>query len=165
MPAVGDPILAEDLLFARKTANQTLAGSSTALQDVTSLSVAVKASTVYVVECVFYHDLSSGTTEDVQYGWVFPSGSTLRMGAMGGTAAGVTGGTSTDINIQVKDITSGTTTQTFGASTTATGAVLRGVLVVGSTAGTFKVQAAQATSGVNTIRVLTNSHIVLTRVA
>lgn len=164
MPAVGERALAADLLFARLTGNVTLATSDTTLQDVTGLSVSVPANFIYVVDMVLGADVASGSTEDIKFGFTFPSGASLRVHGMGGTTAGVTGSTASDMNIQATDITSGSTTLAYGTSTAGTWVLLRGVLVMSSTAGTFQVQAAQNTSGANAARVRGNSYIMLTRV-
>jgi hypothetical protein len=164
MPAVGDPILAEDLLFARLTSNFNLATSSTTLQNVTGLSVSVPANSVYVVEAVLLGINAAGTTEDIQYGFAYPSGGSLRAGAIGGTTAGVSGESATDVQLLGITMTSGSTTLRFGLSTTATTARINGVLSVGSTAGTFQLQAAQNTSGANVCTIQAQSYILLIRV-
>lgn len=162
----GSPILAEDVLFARLTATTSLTTSSTSLQNVTGLSVSVVTNAVYVVDCLFLHDNVAGTTEDIQYGFTFPSGATFTVGVIGGTAAGVSGSSSTDVSVVSTDsVSSGVTAFPFGCSTSGTAARVRGVLITSSTAGTFQVQASQATSGGNASRVRRNSHITLTRVA
>lgn len=163
MPAVGDPILAEDLLHA-VSGSVALAASSTTLQNVTGLSVSVPASTVYAFRGVFFASVASGTTEDIKYGFTFPTGAQLRAAGTGGTTGGVTGGSASDVNLQLSTFTSGTTTQAFGLSTSVTMVVFEGILTMSTTAGTFQVQAAQNTSGLNVVTVAASSYIMLTRI-
>lgn len=162
---VGDPILAEDFLSAFLTAGVNLNTSSTSLQNVTGLSVPVVANATYFVDFTPRHSIASGTTEDVQYGFTFPTGATLRMLRLGGTPAGVSAGNSTDMSVTHDVFTSGSTAAAFGASTTTTGAIIRGILTMSSTAGTFQVQASQATSGGNVVTVQIGSALLLTRIA
>lgn len=161
----GDPILAEDVLVARLNANISLATGSTALQNVTGLGIAVPANTVYLVEMSLQVLNAAGTTEDIKFGATFPAGASLRLCAMGGSATGVAAGASTEMNVLVQNLVSGTTTFAFGASTSTTNVVLRGVLTMGSTAGTLQVQAAQNTSGANVSSVRVESYMLLTRIA
>lgn len=160
---VGDPILAEDEAFAHLSSNFGLATGTTTLANVTGLVVPVVANAIYEVRCRFRHSNAAGTTEDVKYGFSFPTGSTMRMDAIGGTAGGVSGTTSTDMTLQSDAVTSGSTAFPFGASTSATSAYLDGILAVGSTAGNLQVMAAQNTSGANATSVLIFSYIVIER--
>lgn len=166
MPSVGDVIKASDLLFARLTSSFALTASNTTLEDVTGLSVSVPANTVYAVDCVLIGFNDAGTTEDIKYGFAFPTGATLRGAIIGGTTGGVSGSSASDMTIfsPSSGFTSGSTALPVGLSTSATVARVSAVLVMSSTAGTFKVQAAQATSGTNISRVQTASYIMLTRV-
>lgn len=163
MPAVGDPILAEDLLFAQASSTP-LATSSTTLQSITGLVVPVSANAVYIVSGALFASLASGTTEDIKYGFTFPTGATLRLGAQGGTTGGVSGGASTDLSIPFSGFTSGSSTFGFGLSTNVTTVMIAGILTMSSTAGNFQVQAAQNTSGANVVTVAASSYILLTRV-
>lgn len=164
MPNAGDLIVAEDVVVARLTANVTLATSSTTLQDVTGLAAAALANEVYLVDMALFAQNAVGTTEDIKYGFTFPTGAALRLAAIGGTTGGVSGANATDMFIRVQDITSGSTTMAFGVDTLITYTHMTGILTMSSTAGSLQVQAAQNTSGANAVSVRTGSYVKLTRI-
>lgn len=150
-------------LAAKKSANQNLTTSSTTLQDVTDLAVAVAANTTYEGLLIFATALSAGSTEDVKIGFTYPTGATLAFGGIGpATTVTATSGDG-EFNYQSSS-TSGTTTIAYGVFTSRTVVIISFYLDMSSTAGTLQVQAAQNTSGANTVTVSSASRMIMWRV-
>lgn len=175
-PAAGEKVRASKIqaligdlrpISAFVTADQALATSSTTLQNITDLSIAVAANLTYEIDVHLMAVLSSGTTEDIKVAATFPAGATLyNLVAMGGSTTTVTTFNATDMTIVANSpITSGTAYTSFGLSTTVTGSVNPLYLQMSSTAGTFQVQAAQNTSGANTVTVKKGSLLVARRLS
>lgn len=134
-------------LFSRLTADAPAMVSDIVLNDVTGLSLAVAASTVYEIGGLIIY--RSATAADLKLGWTFPFGASGLWNLLG---------------LQLSAATS-TDTATFGApqisQTAAVGGVgvgtdvaarISGLLVVGPTAGALQLQACQNTSdATNTI--------------
>lgn len=159
MPNAGDPILAEDVLTA--TLSSTVGFTNNTLANITGLSVAVTDGNTYRVEQVLYASNAAGTTEDIKCGFSFPTG-TLRLGVQGGTTGGVSGSTTTDMQLAFNAFTSGSTTISIGLSTSVTTIMFVGIYTC-TASGTFQSMAAQATNGANTTNVAASSHLILTR--
>lgn len=149
-------------LVARKSADQSLATNSTTLQNVTGLVVAVTANTTYDGALIIAAANSSGTTEDVKYGFTFPSGATFDFFGVGPSTAITASNGDGEWGTQI-GATSGVTTRSFGAVAGGvyTNTLLLFRLAVASTAGNLQVQAAQATSGANTITIRLGSKMTL----
>lgn len=132
-----------------KSADETVT-SSTTLQDDNELAIAVRADAAYRVELHLVY--SSGTTPDFKFGWSYPSGATMAVGAyetFGGTFNGFA---------QVE-------TDTPPADGLAANEPLwlTGALFTSSTAGTLTFRWAQNTSDPGNTIVRKGSYLALTR--
>lgn len=147
-------------LRTRKGLDQNLATSSTAYQDITDLSLAVAANTVYDGELMIGHKLSAGNTEDLKVTMTWPTGAEVSVGAISldTTATSASGSAQLLYNAVYA---SGLTIFMAGLSTTATWSFVSFYLTTASTAGTLQVQAAQNTSGGNTCTVIAGSRLIL----
>jgi hypothetical protein len=155
-------------LYAEVGSNQALTGSSTVLQNITDLVVAVAANARYDFLAVPVASLSTGITADVRYGVAVPTGSTLHFGGAGATSAGpgAGSGSSTDVEfIQRLSATSASTVIALGASTAAIGTLLVIRVITGANAGNVQLMAAQGTSSVDITTILAGSYMSGKRVA
>jgi hypothetical protein len=140
-----------------------LATSSTTLQNVTGLSVPVAASVTYEGWLAAAVVLSSGTTEDVKFGATFPTGAVFDFFAAGPATTVTTTAGDGEWTVRLS-ATSGSTSTSFGLTTNAHTILLPITLVVGLNAGTLQIQAAQATSGGNTVTVKAGTRLTLWQV-
>jgi hypothetical protein len=161
MPSAGDVIRASDVtdLFARKTATESVT-SSTTLQDDDDLTVSVLANTVYTVQAMLRYD--GATTGDMKYKFVVPSGASFLYANMI-PATSITGSAGNTTNFAGFDDTQTLSVGAAGAGTTLAIAI-SGLLVVGGTAGTFKLQWAQQTSDATATRMFAGSFLRATKV-
>jgi hypothetical protein len=154
----------------RRTTDATRASSVTPTTD-TQITFAVDANAVYVIDGYIKY---SGTN-DFLMGWTFPTGS---LGEWQGLGNGTTVVSGTNTNATQQDVSSvwGYTvrtestdianTRTYGGiSTTPFGIQVRGLISIGSTAGTLALQWAQGTSGATVTTLYTDSHIRIEKVA
>ena len=142
----------------RKGSVQILTPSSTVLQNVTDLSVAVAINAIYIVRGVLYFDAS--TVADVKFAFTWPAGAGMRWGLVG--PALVTAGDA----VFNTSAGSGTALSVGGAGVgTVLMAVLEGDLVTAGTAGTLQLQAAQNTSEATNVSVHSRSRLDVWRVA
>ena len=122
-------------LYARKTADESLV-SSTTLQNDDHLFWSVVANTIY--ELSLHVTYNSGVTPDFKIGWTFPAGLTMTWAYIGVDLAGAI------VNrgnlIQTSVLAQG------GAAGVEIHLAVFGVVVVGGTAGTLRLQWAQNTS-------------------
>lgn len=130
-------------LFAMlyKTASQTMNVSSTALQDVTQLVVAMPTAGTFSFRAVIYYEAVAAG--DIKVAFSTPAGVTFRFGGIGV----ITGGTSSgDANFLT--VTGSDTPISYGGAGTGTvvNCQLEGEYVAGGTAGNLQFRAAQATS-------------------
>lgn len=149
-------------LYAEVGSNQNLTTSSTTLQNITDLVVALSANARYDFLAVPVCSLSTGTTADVRYGFSVPTGATLHFGGAGGTSGGVGAGagSSTDVElIQRLSATSASTVIALGGSTAAVGTLLVVRVITGANAGNLQMMAAQGTSSVDTTTILAGSYM------
>jgi hypothetical protein len=147
-------------LYATVAVDQNLTTSSTTLQNVTSLVVAVSANATYQMDVMVAAAESSGVAEDIDVAFTFPAGATCFVYTLvAGTLGGVAGNSTTDMFVLASAATSGSTRYGAGLSTTVTNVILRCLLTVSSTSGNFQVQASQHTSGGNTVTVKASSYI------
>lgn len=153
-------------LFARVTTTQNLTASTTTLQNVTELAVALEANASYWGELYLTALGASGATEDIKLGFTFPTGCVVDMFPIGpgSTTTSVSLATVMQLN-SFPSLTSGSSSRDFGV-TTGFGVIHLGLRIAnGSTAGTLQLQAAQNTSGLNLISVVASSSLVGWRVA
>jgi len=142
-------------IAARKTANESVT-SSTTLQDDDHLNVTVAANCTYEFTCMLKFD--GALAGDLKYQFVGPSGATLTAAVL----QIVTGGTVTTEDQLTSMIIS--STLTAGAFTGGGSLLIHGIVVVSSTAGTFKLQWAQDTSNGTATRILQDSFFVLRQI-
>lgn len=140
-------------VFARKTANQTVNNSTTLVND-THLSWAVVANAVYELD--LHPVYSSSTVADIKFGWTFPTGLTMTWEYVGITLAGAL-------------TVAGGLTQTSVLAQGGTGGVVpvvfTGIVIVGSTAGTLRLQWAQNTAEASNTVMQTGAHGRLSRIS
>lgn len=160
----GEVLTADDVdvylkntIFARKTATESVT-SSTALQDDNELTVSVAANSVYEVTLMLIYDGATGG--DLKFDFTGPSGAT-----MNGVALRLGQGAATGDDDAQSTFVMGTP-EGVGALGTGSnaGMVFHGLLDLSATAGTFKLQWAQATSSGTATRVFADSYICLRRV-
>lgn len=147
-------------LFARKTASQSISNSTT-IQDDTHLQLSVAASATYRLEGLLIFNGASGA--NLKMGWSAPTGSTLDWTAAGQNTTATTSVGSIITNAQ----TLSSTAYQLGTIGTGTNmvAIVRGLLITSTTAGTFKLQWAQSTANATATTMVTNANISLQRVA
>ncbi len=148
-------------LFAYKTADEAVT-SSTTMQNDDHLVLAVAASTVYLLEAFLVYDAS--TASDLEVQWSTPAGTTgsWHPGNVGAAAAS----SSSPIISLYRNIGQ---SSTLGGIGTGAGNILvsnvRGLVAVSTTAGNFRLQWAQTTSGATASTIYANSWLRLTPVA
>ena len=125
------------VVVAINTENQTLTTSNTDLEDITGLSVPVLANTNYIWRAVLPHNANS--TPSIDFGLSAPSGSVVVWGGIGTATAAV-------LSVGTELLIAGDGTDNFMS--------IGGVLYVGSTAGDFKMQAAQNVSDAGAVIIL-----------
>lgn len=149
--------------------DQALTTSSTTLQNVTDLVIAVAANCTYQIDLNIMATLAAGTTEDIKIAATFPAGATLHnLVSLGGSPAGVSTFLASDMFIGANASTStssGSAYATYGLSTSNTGSVNPLLLIMSSTAGNLQIQAAQNTSGTNAVTIKKGSLLVARRLS
>lgn len=143
--------------YARTLATQSVP-SSTTLQDDDYMFLSVSANAEYHVECLVNY--GGPPAADLKLLFATPAGATFV--GMGQTLVGAATGQSDNQNLPY----GGNASEVWG--TTGAGqqfGTVTGILVVGGTAGTFKIQWAQNTSNVTPTQVFGNSYLLLRRVA
>lgn len=144
--------------FARKTATETIT-SSTAFQDDDHLSVAVAANATYLMTCSLKYE--AGTTGDLKMQWLGPSGTALL-----GTISTLISTAASDLDDYTTGCELGDLKVAGGRGAGVTrGVQFNGIVVVGGTAGTFKLQWAQNTTDTISTILYANSYVLLQRVA
>jgi hypothetical protein len=145
--------------WARKTADESIT-SSTTQQDDDTLFVSVVANSTYIVEMVLQVRSATGTTAGIAWQFVAPAGATLFGGAVG-----LTPGSTTNTTPRVDTIALGGPNGHGSVGTSTNAAILAdAVLIVGGTAGTFKLQWAQNVSNGTATTVKTGSYLRLRQV-
>lgn len=150
-------------LFAANTGPQTLTPSSTALQNVTDLVVAVPggATAVWRIDCLVLFE--SNQSADLKLAFTRPSGSTLSWALSGllstGTNFEATAGT---VHRQVDDTAAAVAGLGAGV---ATSAQMMGLLRMGASAGNLQLRAAQNATHASDTKILADTYLSLTRVA
>jgi len=147
-----------NILFARKTANESVT-SSTAMQNDDELFVSVAANSSYEVSSYIRYD--GATAGDMDFQFTGPAGAVFSAGIsrLLSTAAAV----SDDVTDTLEDLSVAAAAGCLGAGVP-TAVMVQGILIVGGTAGTFRLQWTQHASSVTATRVLTRSYLVLRRV-
>jgi len=140
---------------AIKTTDQSVT-SSTVLVDATDLTFTVVANTNYLMSGLLLVD--TGATPDVKLGWVAPAGATMTW-TIGGREVAASGYYTTTAAI-------GGTLSAGGIAASTIGALRpEGLLKVGGTGGTFKLQFAQDVSSATACILKADSLLRLERIA
>jgi hypothetical protein len=135
---------------ARKTVDETVNNSAT-LQNDDELFVAVEASLTYDFEAEIFYN--SGTTPDFKFGWTFPAGLTMTYSVYAAGGAVFLGYSEIQTSVPVID-----------GQGAAVAALLKGTVIVFSTAGTLQLQWAQNTANASNTVVAAGSYIRLRRI-
>ncbi|TDC63883.1 hypothetical protein E1258_09565 [Micromonospora sp. KC207] len=147
-------------LFVRRTADHAGIASSTAVADDGVLQVSVAPGAVYVLQAMIVYTASSAG--DIKLGWAAPSGSSLTWTPCGLTTTTTTAAGS--VRLPSKTLADTDIPGAVDVSTPVT-ALPTGLLVVGATAGLFKLQWAQGVSDLGATVVKAGSYLMLTRAA
>lgn len=124
-----------------RATNQTLTASSTVLQNVTNITVALPTAGRFHWRCTVW--ASSPATGDIKFAYTLPAGATMRWGLQGLDIAAGTTFTAGSTTV------SGTALPVGGlAAGTVTMTVIDGEITMGGTAGNLQLQAAQNTADV-----------------
>jgi hypothetical protein len=154
-------------LYGRVSSNITaLVNNSTTLADVTDLSVSVAANVTYELRGLLLY--SAATTADLKIGFSTPAGVTGQWTALG-MQNGATANTNTTARWQSQnDYTETNQLGAVGVGITSTStrctALISGIVIVSSTAGTFQLRAAQQVADSSDLAIGVGSFITLTRV-
>lgn len=151
------------ILYAASTANQNLTVSSTAMQNVTNLVIAVAANGVYTFSATIFY--TGNGTNDIKLGFTLPSGAAIDFGGHGPEVAMSSAATAL---ISTQNVVNGSTPTTpipYGATGTASTVFLQGQIRVGANAGNVQLQAAQNTSNASATVVVARTNLTAIRVA
>jgi hypothetical protein len=116
----------------------------------------VVASAVYVLNGRLVY--TSDSTPDFKFGWTYPTGLTMDYAVHGIAAATASYGVYTNSQTDTPALEG-------AGSSTKREALLQGLVVVSSTAGTLQLQTAQSTANVSNTVLKSGSYVILTRVA
>ena len=141
----------------RMSAAQGLTPSSTVLQNVTAMVVALPTAGTYRWRSTVFYDAS--TTADFKIAYTIPAGATMRWGM---SALATSGSAPTYSTTTVSG-----TAISIGALGVGTGAMARmeGDISMGGTAGNLQMQAAQNTTDATAVNVLERSYLEIWRMS
>ena len=145
-------------MFVRKSADEAAPTSAASVQDDDELFLSVEANASYFVFAWLRHTAVSNTP-DIRINYSYPAGASFARSDWG--APDTTTASSDSINNTI----STTGDNTRGSGTVERAIVMHGELIVGATAGTFKVRFGQATSSVDAVTMKAGSRLILTRYA
>lgn len=146
-----------NIKHARKLVNETIS-SLTVVQDDNDLFVTVASNASYEVKCGLF--IASQTTTDFKFGFATPAGASFDY-----MVAGVDVGSTAYVGDTFYPWSSGSSSGLAGMGANTAPGLIDGILVVGGTSGSFRVQWAQNVSGASGTTVLANSWMTLRRVA
>lgn len=140
----------------RLTADQALTPSSTVLQNVTNMVVALPTAGTFRWRSTMFYDAS--TTADFKFAYTIPAAATMRWGisALGtaGTTPSYTTATASAAALSIGALGVGTVTM----------ARMEGDITMGGTAGNLQMQAAQNTSDATNVNIFSRSYLEIWRV-
>ena len=145
------------IVFAQKTALETVNNSSTFQDDDHLVSASLAASSEWIIEIYLCHSTAVGGTPDIKVQIVIPTGATH---TLGGTAASTTDGA----NIANLG-TDGAASIAYSAGSSAQMLYLVGRVSIGATAGTVQLQWAQNVATVEDLTVRTRCWMLLRRLS
>ena len=134
------------ILFSRTSAN-FIKNANTTLSDVTGLSFAIGASEVWLFWLALYY--TSGTVPDLKFTFTVPAGCVGSHGLLDAQNSSSAG-----IEVVTAIPTSGSTQS----------ALITGLAINSTTAGTIQLQAAQNVSDASDSKIFANSHIMAIKV-
>jgi hypothetical protein len=138
-----------------KGADQSVA-SSTTLQNDNALFLPLVANATYLFDVVLDYEGGTGGSSDLKWTWVLPTGATLRYVFTESSSAGVA----------AVNMSAGSAVNTAGTNGAAflKGVLMKGSVIVGSTAGTAQLQWAQGTANATPTIVHAQSYLALWRI-
>jgi len=144
--------------YVRLTSDYNHPQSDTTLADVSGMALAVAANAEYWVEMILIY--TATTTADLKVGWTTPAGVSGSWNGWGPQSATTT--LASSINTEVRTWAQN---NALGGLPGPVAAIARmvGTLVVGGTAGTLQLRAAQNTSEATTTSIMTNTVLKLQR--
>jgi len=145
-------------LYARKTADETVNGSAS-LQNDDHLAIVLAASATYEIDVQLFY--SSASTPDIKFALTFPTGATCSWAPIGYKSDGTN--FEAEFRTSTWQAASGTSNAVAGTAATYDAALIKGIIRVGSTAGTLQVQWAQNTSNGSNTTVKADSSLVARR--
>lgn len=134
----------------RKTANETV-NNSAVLQNDDELAIAVEANLTYDFDAEIIYN--SGTTPDIKFAWTFPAGLTMFYAVYAAGGGVFLGYNEIETSVPVLD-----------GIGSAVGMLLKGTVIVSSTAGTLQLQWAQNTATASNTVVQPGSYIRLKKI-
>jgi len=154
------------VLFARKTADQSVTSSTTLVND-THLTFSVLANGVYTMEGYLLYQGAADPAGGLKVDFNGPAGATLKWTNFGTNQGSASPQTLLTYNVVSETLAPGSprTMGTNGTGGTVMSCSPRGILTVSSTAGTFVLRFAQGTSNATATSLMTGSWIRLTKVA
>jgi hypothetical protein len=147
-------------LFVRKTVNETI-NNTTTLNSDDVLLLAPAVSTVYSLEGFIIY--TSNTTPDFKFGFSFPTGASLSWSGFGLDVNATAGHAELAANVAAR-LTSDSTFNYGGSDAFVCGLNVKGLLIMGSTAGNLTARWAQVTANASDTTVYRDSWLRLTRV-
>lgn len=165
--AAGRPATADvgigQFQFARKTADDAVPNSLTMTND-SQLFLPVAANAVYTIDGQIFL-LGADVTSDFRLGYSYPASAEIHFGGPGPHTGLTTGGggDAEFVARQSPDVLS--TFIPYGTSTSRLGFPLKGLLIVGATAGTLRVQWARNVTGSGAVTVRAASWLKLHRMS
>lgn len=149
--------------MVRKTADQVLTASSTTLQDVSGLVVAMTtgvSGAIYPFEAELFYD--AATAADIKFAFTIPTGATMRWGLI---AAATGGGASGDGTFATATASASAIAAGGAGVATFLNARIWGELTMSTNAGNFQLQAAQNTSDASVTTVAARSRLSMWRLS
>jgi hypothetical protein len=147
--------------FARKTADETRASNT--LTNDTHLSVPVAASATYLLESQLFY-ISADQAEEFKVDYTFPTGATLSWAGWGlGGSATVTADHLELVSLLQQTSAGGSLY--WGTVNGFVSTLIRGVLIVSTTAGTLQCRTAQANNSATLVTIKQDSWLRIQRVA
>jgi hypothetical protein len=149
-------------LFARRTTDSTAVSNSTTLVSDSQLVLTPAISTVYRLEGFIAY--ISTAVADLKWAFNFPAAATLSWGAVGNAITASSGAGDAVTNVANR-LVADSTFSYGGGGAFICGLYLRGLLIMGGTAGNLTSRWAQATAEVSNTKILTDSWISLRKAA
>ena len=152
----------------RKTADE-IVNNSTTLQNDDHLFIALGANEVWLIEVVLLIE-SASATSDFQCGWAYPTGCSIKWGAVSAHKDGLevsdwTTAQSGYPGYTVNALFTETSARTSPGMVGIYGIIFKAIVINGATAGNVNFQWAQSTATAEDTKVLTNSYLIAHKLA